>query len=184
MWYICCLSVFSSQPKHDIRTRVQTQATHATFNSQVGDKNIWKLQTISGKKSLMALPALTVATFIFPIQSGKHNYIQIQDSGCLFLYCCEMDSFQLVGAVTPRARDNDKCNVWGHSFHCPAPALLGTFDSWYQILSEKRPGPIAQHGPRHYMTQYKHSQYTRSHTYLLTTVIQLSIFIFFPLLIT
>ena len=43
---------------------------------------------------------------------------------CLFLYCCEMDSFQLVGSVTPRARDNDKCNVWGHSFHCPAPALL------------------------------------------------------------
>ena len=110
---------------------------------------------------------------------------------CLFVYIVVCDG--LIPAGWSHDTERESKGQW--QVQCMSPFIplsrawprLLSPDIW-QLISDivsERPGPdnCPTHGPRHYMTQYKHSQYTRSpylSTYRRNPTVH---FIFFPLLI-
>lgn len=170
-----CSSSITAKTWHKNKS---TNTRHiATFNSPVGDKNIWKLQTIlkhSAVRRVFNGSVLLKPWQHLYFQSGKHNtffFPCIQDAAYFCILLCVMGSFQLVGAMT----------LWEHGtmtsamyepIHSIVPALAPapsySPDIW-QLISDivsERPGPIADNCPTRTSSLYDTVQTLTIHTEL------------------
>ena len=137
MWYICWplsaqhITWLSLMPRREHITaktwhkNKSTNTRHTEQHSilQSGIKIFENYKHTRGKKSIMALCCFNRSHICI---SNRVNTTTM----CVFSYFCIVVCDGPIPAGwsrdTVRARDNDKCNVWVHSFHCPrAPSLSG-----------------------------------------------------------